>query len=254
MMSHYIVKATHGTDVGIWVCEASGILISPFLFIQAVCPARFPRSVTVKRQPSDSPPKHFRKSEEFSFIYGECGRLPAWQSYMHLFSIEIPAVRPFERECSLGDWQFPARMGGAVVTFDRRTDEDTAARLVRELQGLVKPSALFTNRTLEWVKAQGIPFVVAALGYDTGDFAEDRFRQRFGIPPHSPIVAGPALADEPPRDAAPSGGRSIVTWPILGGRKVKFATEYGKQVLGVLCKLIETQQSTQQSLEKEGPS
>ncbi len=145
-------------------------------------------------------------------------------------------------------------MGGAVVTFDRRTDEDTAARLVRELQGLFKPSALFTNRTVEWVKAQGIPFVVAALGYDTGDFAEDRFRRRFGIPPHSPIVTGPALTDEPPRDADQPGSRNIVTWPILGGRKVKFASEYGKQVLGVLCKLIETQPSTQQSLEKEGPS
>ncbi len=102
-LSHYIVKANHGTDVGIWVCEASGILISPFLFIQAVCPARVPRSVTVRRQPSDSPPEYFRKSEEFSFIYGELGRLPAWHSYLHLYSIEIPAVRPFERECSLGD-------------------------------------------------------------------------------------------------------------------------------------------------------
>ncbi len=249
MLSHYIVKATHGTDVGIWVCEASGILISPFLFIQAVCPARFPRSVTVRRQPSDSPPKSFSKSDEFSFIYGECGRLPAWQSYMHLFSIEIPAVRPFERECGLSDWQFPVRMGGAVVTFDRRSDEDATSRLVRELQGLFKPSALVTNRTLEWVKAQGIPFVVAALGYDTGNFAEDRFRRRFGIPPHSPIVTGPALADETPREAASSGGRSVVTWPLMGGRRVKFSPNYGKQVLGVLCTLIEAQRS----LEKEGP-
>jgi hypothetical protein len=241
MLRHYIVKATHGSDVGIWVCEASGILISPFLFIQAVCPARFPRSVTVKRQPSDSPPKSFRKSEEFSFIYGECGRLPAWQSYMHLYSMGIPLVRSFERESGLGDWQFPVRMAGVVVTFDRRSDEDAAGRLVRGLQGLFKPSTPPRNRTLEWVKAQGIPFVVAALGYDAGGFIEDRFRWRFGVPPHSPIVVGPALADEAPRDAASSGGRSIVSWPLLGGRKVKFSAEYGRQVLGVLCKLIEAQ-------------
>src|SRR5512136_263035 len=146
MMGHYIVKATHGSDVGIWVCEASGILISPFLFIQAVCPARFPRSVTVKRQPSDSPPKSFRKSEDFSFIYGECGRLPAWQSTMHLFSIGIPAVRSFERECNLDDWQFPVRMVGAVVTFNRRSDDDATGRLARGLQGIFKPSAPAKNR------------------------------------------------------------------------------------------------------------
>jgi hypothetical protein len=249
MMRHYIVKATHGTDAGIWICEASGILISPFLFIQAVCPARFPRSVTVRRQPSDSPPKFFSKSEEFSFIYGELGRLPAWQSYLHLFSIAIPAVRPFERESSLSDWQFPAPMAGAVVTFDRRNDEDAAGRLVRGLQGLFKPSAQFKNRTLEWVKAQGIPFVVAALGYDADGFAEDQFRQRFGIPPRSPIVTGPALADEALRDAASPGNRNIVAWPIWGKRKVKFAPEYGRQVLGVLCKLIEAHESP----EKEDP-
>jgi hypothetical protein len=249
MMRHYIVKATHGSDVGIWVCEASGILISPFLFIQAVCPARFPRSVTVKRQPSESPPRSFRKSEELSFIYGECGRLPAWQSYIHLFSIGIPAVRSFERECGLGDWQFPVRMGGAVVTFDRRSDDDATGRLARRLRSVFKPAAPSRNRTLEWVKAQGIPFVVAALGYDTGGFAEDRFRQRFGVPPHCPIVTGPALADESPRDAASPGARSIVSWPLLGGRKVKFAAEYGRRVLNALCKLIETQES----LEKEDP-
>ncbi len=246
MLNHYIVRATHGSDVGIWICEASGILISPFLFMQAVCPPRFPRSVTVKRQPSAPPPRSFSKSEELSFIYGECGRLPAWQSYMHLFSVEIPLVRPFERECGLGDWQFPVRMAGAVVTFDRRSDNDATGRLTRRVQSIFKPSAPPENRTLEWVKAQGIPFVVAALGYNTGDFSEDRFRQRFGVPPDSPIVTGPTLADEP-RDAAAPGGRSVISWPLLGGRKVKFAAEYGRQILGVLCKLIETQPS----LEKE---
>ncbi len=242
MLGHYIVKATHGSDVGIWVCEASGILISPFLFIQAVCPARFPRSVTVKRQPSTPPPRSFRKSEELSFIYGECGRLPAWQSYMHLFTIGIPAVHPFERESVLGDWQFPVRMGGAVVTFDKRSD-DATGRLAYRLWSAFSPSAQSKNRTLAWVEAQGLPFVVAAMGYDARGFAADQFRRRFGVPPHSPIVAGPALADEPPQDAASTGSRSIVSWPLLGSRKVKFAGEYARQVLGVLCKLIETQQS-----------
>jgi len=249
-MRDYIVKATHGSDVGIWVCEASGILISPFLFIQAACPARFPRSVTVKRQPSDSPPRSFRKSEALSFIYGECGQLPAWQSYVHLFSIGIPATRPFELECGLGDWQFPVRMAGAVVTFDKRSDDGATGRLIYRLHRAFNPSAQSKNRTLEWVKAQGLPFVVAAVGYDTRGFAEDRFRRRFGVPPHTPIVTGPALADESPRDAASTGGRSVVSLPLLGSRKVKFAVEYAKQVLGVLCKLIETEQS----LQKEGPA
>jgi hypothetical protein len=248
MLGHYIVKATHGSDVGIWVCEASGILISPFLFIQAVCPARFPRSVTVKRQPSASPPRSFKKSEELSLIYGECGRLPSWQSYVHLFSIGIPAARPFERECVLADWQFPVRIGGAVVTFDKRSD-DAAGRLAYRLQSALNPSTQSRNRTLAWVKAQGIPFVVAALGYDAGGFAEDKFRRRFGVPPDCPIVTGPALADESPRDTASPGGRSIISWPLMGGRKVRFAAEYARQVLGALCKLIETQQS----LKEEGP-
>ena len=236
MMGHYIVKATHGSDMGIWVCEASGILISPFLFIQAVCPARFPRSVSVKWQPSGSPPKPFGKSEALSFIYGECGRVPPWQSYLHLFSLEIPATRPFERKCALSDWQFPARMGGVVVTFDKRSDDDATGRLAYRLQSAFNPSAQSKNRTLTWVKAQGLPFVVAAMGYNTGRFTEDRFRQRYGLELHSPIVTGPSLAD-----AASPAGRSVVSWPLMGGRKVKFAAEYAKQVLSVLCKLIETQ-------------
>ncbi len=236
MLSHYIVKATHGSDVGIWVCEASGILISPFLFIQAVCPARFPRSVTVKRQLSDAPPRFFSQSDEFPFIYGECGRLPAWQSYLHLFSIEIPAARPFERESGFGDWQFPVRMGGAVVMFDRRSDDDATGRLAYWLRTTLSPSAQAKNRTLAWVKDQGVPLVVAALGYSAGRFAEDQFRWRYGVPPDSPVVPGPALVDE----VAP-GGRNVVSWPLLGGRKVKFVPEFANQVLNTLCKLIETQ-------------
>jgi hypothetical protein len=141
----------------------------------------------------------------------------------------------------LSDWQFPARMGGVVVTFDKRSDDDATGRLAYRLQSAFNPSAQSKNRTLAWVKAQGLPFVVAAMGYNTGRFAEGRFRRRYGLEPHSPIVTGPSLADESPRDAASPAGRSVVSWPLMGGRKVKFAAEYAKQVLSVLCKLIETQ-------------
>jgi hypothetical protein len=134
-------------------------------------------------------------------------------------------------------------MAGAVVTFDKRSDDDATGKLADWLRGVFDPSAQSKNRTLAWVKAQGLPLVVAAMGYDAGGFDEDQFRWRFGVPPHSPIVTGPALVDE-----ASPGGYSVVPWPLFGGRKVKFAAEYARQVLGVLCKLIESEQS----LPKEG--
>ena len=42
----------HGHDVGVWVCEGSGLGLSPCLFMQAVCPYPLPRSLLVKWKPA----------------------------------------------------------------------------------------------------------------------------------------------------------------------------------------------------------
>jgi hypothetical protein len=239
MITPHEVNTTHGNDVGVWVCEGSGILISPCLFIQSVCPAQAPLSVSVKWRQAGPPPKFFRKSEAIPLLYGECGRIPHRQSYLHLFSIEVPATRPFERESVLRDWQFPVRMVGVVVLWDKRSD-DTAAY---QFLSAFKPSIQSKNRTLDWAKVQRLAFVIATMGYGIAPFSEDQFRRRYGLASHVPIVPGPSLVDGSLQSMGRRGTnaqaeRSIL--PIFGGRKLSFDSEYAKQVLGALCKVVET--------------
>ena len=66
----------HGHDVGVGVCEGSGLSLSPCLFMQAVCPALAPRPLFVKWKQAAIPPKAFKKAGTLPLIYSECGRIP----------------------------------------------------------------------------------------------------------------------------------------------------------------------------------
>jgi hypothetical protein len=135
-------------------------------------------------------------------------------------------------------------MAGVVVIFENRGDDTAPARLAYWFLSAFKPLRQATNRTLEWVKAQQLPFVIAATGYSPARFSEDWFRRRFGLAPRIPIVPGPSLVDGSllsmdRRDTNAQVGRSILS-SIVVGRKMSFDSEYAKQVLGALCKVIET--------------
>jgi hypothetical protein len=238
MTAPYEVNTTHGDDVGVWVCEGSGILISPCLFMQSVCPGQVPLAVSVKWDTTCPPPKSLRKMGTISLMYGECGRVLHQPSYLHLFSTPVPVTRPFELESVLRDWQFPVRMVGIVVIFDRKSDERAAYQFLRAF----KPSQHSTNRTLDWVKAQQLAFVIAAMGHSTDRFSEDQVRRRYGLAPHVPIVPGPTLVDGS-RVSVDRRGTQAQAEPgplsFLGGRKLSFDPKYAIQVLSTLCKVVE---------------
>jgi hypothetical protein len=223
----YEINPAHGNDAGIWLCDGSGQLISPCLWIQAICPDQFPLSITVKWQGSSPLPKSFRKSENIPLIYGECGQIQKTQNYLHLFSAEVPSTRSFENESALKDWAFPVRMSGIVVIFDKKSDDEAAIQSF----DVFKVSA----NTLNWVKAQRLPFVIAALGYDADNASMDRLRNRYGLPPTTSIVCGPPLSAYSPKSSRLQAERNIFS-SLFERRYLNLDPAYARHVLSVLCK------------------
>jgi hypothetical protein len=223
------INTEHGNDAGIWICDGSGQLISPCLWMQAVCPDQFPLSIKVKWQGVFPPPKSFRKSGNIPLIYGECGQIRKTQNYLHLFSAEVPSTRSFENESALKDWALPVRMSGIVVVFDKKSDDASAIQSLDALR--------ISANTLNWVKAQQLPFVIAALGYDAEPSSMDRLRNRYGLSPATLIVCGPSLSDYSPKGNRFQAERNIFS-NLFGGRRLNIDPEYARHVLSVLCKEI----------------
>jgi hypothetical protein len=248
------IDISHGNDAGIWVCEATGISISPCLFIQAICSERFPVFTSARWAQTGSVHKSFQKSGTLPLLYGEGGRVRPHENFIHLFSIEVPTTCAFEEESHLSDWQFPVEMAGIVVIVDEKYGDSISSPLnyILSALNLSAPS----NRTLEWVKVQHLPFVIAAMGYDFNPNMETQFRQHYALAAHIPIVSGPALANPKPlKDKrrgmdAQSTGNFFET--IFSGQRRIFDPEYAKLVLGTLCQLIENKQ--EQEIKHQGKS
>jgi hypothetical protein len=187
------VNVTHRNDVGVWVCEAYGVLIGPGLFIETICPDNFPAHVSIKWcKPADSKRKYFLTREVVSLMYGDCGQIR--QSYLHLFNIGESIALSFQEECVLSDLQFPVRMAGFVVLIERFMVEQLLEDIPDAHVGSARMSIMsFAARTLNWVKAHELPFVVAATGYDTPQFLMDEFRDYFALESDIPVVVGPSV-------------------------------------------------------------
>ena len=223
----------HGHDVGMWVCEGSGISLSPVLFMQALCPDPAPRPLLVKWKQSTPPPKSFRRSGTLPLIYSECGRIPPWPYHLHLFASQVPVARSVEQETGLSDWSFALPLIGIIVIFDQKYDRPPTTLSLSQLFNRSKTPK--PSRPLDWVRAQQLPHVVATLGYDDASITEQEFRSRYEIAADIPIVRGPALADSRPRDAESSGAFSSV----FGHQKLAFDREYAKVILNTLYQLVE---------------
>jgi hypothetical protein len=228
----------HGHDVGVWVCEGSGLSLSPCLFMQAVYPDPPPRPLFVKWKQSAALPKSFQRSGALPLIYSECGRIPPWPYHLHLFASQAPSTRSFEQESGLSDWSFTVPLIGIIVIFDQKYDRPPATWSLNQLFNRSKTPK--PSRTLDWVRAQRLPFVVAMLGYDAAPAAEQQFRSRYELAADIPIVRGPTLADNRPRDAETSSMFSSV----FEHQKLAFDREYAKTVLGTLYQLNEKNQQT----------
>ena len=230
----------HGHDVGIWVCEGSGLSLSPVLFMQALCPNPVPRPLFVKWKSEAVPPRAFRKAGALPLIYTECGRIPPWPYHLHLFAPQAPIVDAFERESGLPDWSIAVPVIGIVVIFDQKHDRPPSALSLSQLLNRSRPPQPRTNRSLDWARGQHLPVVVAALDYDDTADSIREFRSRHDLGADIPVLLGPALADPRQRGAR---GQSASTDGMFSSmferQKVALDAEYARVVLGALYRLTE---------------
>ncbi len=224
----------HGHDVGIWVCEGSGISLGPVLFMQAVLPDPPPRPLLVKWKGAAPPPKAFKKNSALPLIYSECGRLPAWPYYVHLFAPQAPVAQAVQHTTSLQDWMWTVPVIGIVLIFDEKYDRPPSSlsldRLVNRSQS-PKP-----HTPLAWVQAQQVPYVIATIGYDDTPAAQQQFRDHYSLPDQVPIVPGPPLIDLRRKSASSDNGMfgSVFVHQELG-----IDRDYAKSVLDHLFKQVD---------------
>jgi len=235
----------HGHDVGVWVCEGSGLGLSPVLFMQAVCPYPLPHPLLVKWKPAAAPPRAFQKSGALPLVYSECGRLPSWPYHLHLFAPQAPIVQAFEQESSLQDWSIAVPVIGIVVIFDQQYDRPPSALSLSQLLSRSKSPQPHTNRSLDWARGQHLPVVVAALDYDDTSDSLREFRGRHNLEADIPVLLGPALADNRRRgEQGQSGQSSDTVSSVFRRRQVALDGEYARAVLGALFRQVERERHT----------
>jgi uncharacterized protein Usg len=232
LRQQFKINAMHGHDVGVWVCEGSGISLSPVLFMQAVCPEPAPRLLLAKWKSVAVPPEPFRKDGALPLVYSDCGRLPPWPYYLHLFAPQAPIAHALEQSSSLQDWAWIVPVIGIVVIFDQRYDRPPSAlSFDRLLKRSRQPST-----PLAWAQDQQVPCIIAALGYEDTPASLQQFRQHYDLAPEIPVVPGPALVDARPRNQDSQSGMFS---SVFGHRELAFDREYAKAVLDGLLQQIE---------------
>lgn len=168
-------------------------------------------------------------------------RARARENRLHLFSAKMTEAASIERRSVLADWRFPIRIDGVVVLFDRSEEDDRAHRLFRAF----KPAA---DRTLVWVKAQELPFVVAAMGHEGGGLSARALHEQLALSSGVPILLGPSPSRVPPPTAdlpRPRGDAERGVMSLLrGSGHVRFDHTFAEQVLDLLCNEIKTRRQT----------
>ncbi len=241
LREQFKINAMHGHDVGVWVCEGSGMFLSPVLFMQALCPDPAPRSLFVKWKSASVPPKAFRKDGVLPLVYSECGRLPAWPYHLHLFAPQAPIAAAVEQESGLQDWSWAVPVIGIILIYDRKYDRSSSIFSLNRL--LDRSKSPPSNALLAWVQAQQLPYVIAALDYgDTLD-SLPQFRKRYNLAADVPVMPGPALVDARQRnqDADNSGSLSS----MFARRKLAIDQEYARTVLDALLQQIGRERAAQ---------
>src|SRR5512136_2968637 len=149
LRQQFRINAMHGHDVGVWVCEGSGISLSPVLFMQAVCPEPAPRLLLAKWKSAAVPPRPFRKAGALPLVYSECGRLAPWPYHLHLFAPQAPVAQALERTSSLQDWSWTVPVIGIILIFNQKYDRPPSALSFNRL--LNRSQSSKPNTPLVWV-------------------------------------------------------------------------------------------------------
>lgn len=229
------LNAMHGADVGVWVCEGSGLFLSPVLFMQALCPDPAPRSLFAPWKPATIPPRAFRKEGALPLVYSECGRLPTWPYYLHLFAPQAPVAEAIERESSLQDWSWTVPLIGIILIYDRKYDAPPGP--FSFINRLFDRSESPSNTSLAWVQAQPLPYVIAALGYEDTPNSLQRFRKRYDLTADVPVISGPALVDTRHRTQGPEDSGPFSA--VFTHQKLALDRDYARTVLDALLQQIE---------------
>ena len=234
LRQQFKINAMHGHDVGVWVCEGSGISLSPVLFMQAVCPEPAPRPLLVKWKSAAVPPKAFRKDGALPLVYSDCGRLPSWPYYLHLFAPQAPIAQALEQTSRLQDWSWTVPVIGIVLIFNQKYDRPPSALSLNRL--IDRSKSPKSNASLAWVRDQHVPYVIAALGYEETPASIQQFRTHYDLAADIPVIPGPALVDGRPRNQDTSSGMFS---SMFEHQKLAFDREYAKAVLDGLLQQID---------------
>jgi hypothetical protein len=237
---NYKINAAHGNDAGVLVMEATGISISAFLFVQAVCPEPFPLPYQIKWRGTGSVPHAFRETRGMPVLYGDYGRAQPSQPYIHLFTPQVPVVNSFQRDSQIADWAFPAPIQGIVVLCDVRYDDPLSKNLWNRVVNIFSPNTSSHNTTLDWARDTQLPFVIGALGYPAAEFDAPRFRKVHGIASKVSVLPGPPLADEK-RANKPKRmyGEGSGVFSVFERQKLVLDREYAKRLLSSLTQNIQ---------------
>lgn len=228
------INAMHGHDVGVWVCEGSGISLSPVLFMQVLCREPAPRSLLVKWKAETEPPKPFRKEGALPLVYSDCGRLPPWPYYLHLFAPQAPSAHALEQTSHLQDWLWGVPVVGLILIFNQKYDHPPSALSFDRL--IKRSKSPQPNLALAWVQAQQLPYVIAAAGYAETTISVQELRARYDLAADVPIVPGPALLDARPRHQDSQSGMFSA---VFEHQNLSFDRDYARTVLAELFQQIE---------------
>ena len=237
-LQRFKINAMHGHDVGVWICEASGLSLSPVLYMQAVCPHPPPRPLLVKWKTEADPPRAFKKEGVLPLVYSECGRVPPWPYHLHLLTPQAPVAQAFEQESGLQDWSIAVPVIGIIVIFDQKYDHPPSALSWNRLFNRSKVPQVESNRSLAWARSQNLPYVIAALGYEDAFDSVQQFRSRYGLTADSPVLFGPPPVDASLRRAQGEQSGGMFS-SMFERRKVTMDDEYARAVLGKVYHLAE---------------
>jgi len=213
-------------DLGVWICAESRDSLAPCLLMQAVCDDRFPLPATAKWTGVGSPARALRRSGEVSLIHGIWSPDSRPGIRLFLYGARLAAPPPLERRTALSEWIFPVEVAGIVVLLDEQEERGSFNRILHGLG----PSG--GGRALKWAKAQGVPLVVAAMGFESGSFSADRFRESHDLPSDVPIVIGPPVRrSRLSREERSSEVRKFSISGLLGVGDLQFDSDYAGRLL-----------------------
>ena len=224
----------------IWVCATGRQLLSPYLFMSAAFPGSPMQPATAYWLKGCPPPERLTTTGSLELLStrGPVDRTTG--RVVELYAAMEPITKRLESLSALADWRLPhSSVEGIVLLLTGPHDPRPERRPCGRLR-------FAGNRTVAWVKAQGLPFVVGAMGDDSSDSSETRLRQRCALPPGAPILAGPPLVRTRPLVVGSSTGH-LQRGPIgarlstlVTGGVLQFDRGYAANLMQALYEAVST--------------